>query len=250
MNVNTRREENVRILLRTLHDPYPGPQTLTLGITSGPAPSRRAPCRLCNPSSLQPRKKITACLGCTGDGWRRRTPGEPVYDEYTGRPIATLEEPKKATPMSPERLEAELHRVERGLRLSDGVADPDERFGWEAERERQAKDGSYRELERVLDYMQIHIPTVRSFVNWVYLSGVDVRLTVSSRRVDSTVVGWMSRQMRGRIMVPRRFYLEQLEERKREVRRLTAAGVDVRGVARMVGVSQGFVRSLTEEETK
>lgn len=236
--------ENVRILLQTLNDIYPGPTTIRQTHTSGPAPSRRAPCRLCNPSSGKPRPTIASCPGCDGDGWRKRRPGDPQWDEYTGSVIATSEQPKKAVPMTPARLEAELARVETDLRLREGGVDPNESYGWERERKLRDAEASYPELERVLDVMQIEWPVGRSTVTSLYFTGLPRPPSAAWERLDHQVVSWIAERMRGRIRIPRRFWEAQQEQRKATIRQLAKQGWDERDIAREVGCSRRFTRTV------
>lgn len=234
-----RRLENVRILLRTLNDIYPGPSTLKQTPQAGVAPGRRVPCRLCNPSSVKPRPTIASCPGCDGDGWRKRRKGDQAWDEYTGLPVATDAEPKKAEPMSPARLEAELARVHHDLILREGLVDPNEAYGWEKAREVRDREASYRELERALDVMQVEWPTGRSAVTWGYFG-----IGTLSRDVDELVVGWISDRMPGKIRIPSRLYRAQQEAIRNEIRRLAKSGATSEQIAAEVGVSQSRVRTV------
>jgi hypothetical protein len=235
----TRRLENVRVLLRTLNDIYPGPSTLKQTPQAGVAPGRRVPCRLCNPSSGKPRPKLSSCPGCDGDGWRKRRKGDPAWDEYTGLPVATDAEPKKAEPMSPARLEAELARVQHDLILREGRVDPDEAYSWEKDRERRDRDASYRELERALDVMQIEWPLGRSAVTWSYFG-----IGTLSRELDELVVGWIAARMPRKIRVPSHIYKQQQEEVRGEIRRMAKSGATLEQIAAEMGVGLSRVRTV------
>lgn len=242
-----RRKQNVRILLQTLNDIYPGPSSVrTDSGTSGPAPGRRVPCGYCHRTGTvykATERRLSPCPVCDGAKWRPRRPGEPEWDEYTNTLVATSEQPKKAEPMSPERLEAELARVEHSLILSSGEVDPNEAYGWEKAREARDKGASYQELERVLGIMQMEFPEGRSAVNSAYLTdGIGSTL---SQDLDDALIGWIADRMRGRIRVPKRFYEEQLAERRERVRAMLRAGVDEVTICKEVGVGRRFVRTET-----
>ena len=235
----SRRLENVRILLRTLNDIYPGPSTLRQQPVSGPAPGRRVPCKICNPASRPPRKALTSLCSCDGDGWRKRRRGDLFWDEVTGSVGATDAEPKKAEPMSPERLESEIGRIEHTLRLHDGGFDPDEKHGWERQRERRDQGASYVALERVLDRMQIERPVWRSYVTWVYFDGF-----TPNRVLDELVVGWIAARMPAKIRIPAHVYRVQQQELREEIRRLAKSGATLEQIALEVGVGLNRVRTV------
>lgn len=241
-----RRHDNVRLLLRTLHDIYPGPQAVRSSALSGPAESSRVPCTFCHRSgkAFSPAlKRVTACPVCDGHKWRKRRAGEPAWDEMTGQPIATVEA-RKPEPMSPQRLEAELARIEHTLRLHDGDFDPDEKETWEAAREKRDAEASYPELERVLDVMQIQWPLARSFVTARYFSGMRERVSVAELNADDIVVAWISDRMRGPVRIPKHFYDQQQEELKAECRELLRHGVSEREIMSELAVGKRFIRTV------
>lgn len=236
-----RRHDNIRVLLRTLNDIYPGPTTLKTNPGSGPAPGRRVPCDFCHRSgkayspSLQ---RITPCPVCDGRKWRTRRAGEPEWDEMTGQPVATSET-RKPEPMSPQRLDSELQRVELDLRLRAGDTDPNEAYSWERAREARDKGTSYTELERVLGVMQIEEPIARSAINWIYFADVGASLPECD---ESALIEWISARMRGKVRVPRAFFEAQQAETRAEAKRLLKEGSSDLEVARSLGISRETVR--------
>lgn len=186
-------------------------------------------------------KAMRLCPGCGGDGWRIRRKGEPEWDEYLGQPVATAET-RKPEPMSPARLDAELQRVERDLLLRSGGVDPNEAFDWERKREARDKGASYAELERVLGELQIELPPGRSFIAWVYHSGLNVSLSPSAARTEEILIGWIADRMRGKVRIPREYFDEQQAELRQQARWLTREGLTEAEVAKHLGISRSYVR--------
>jgi len=131
------RVQRVRLLLDTLNDPYPQPQT-ALRPDSGPAPSAYVPCEACRRAGeLRVRGGWQLCLLCDGRGWRRRTGNEEAWDAYIELPLTEASQlPVPIRPSSPP---------------PTGV---EESYAWERERRRYDRHGSYRELRGQLDRLQ------------------------------------------------------------------------------------------------
>lgn len=237
-----RRRDNIRTLLHTLNDIYelPAPRSAR-ELLSGPAPSKRVPCTFCHRSgkAYSPAlRRVTPCPVCNGAKWRPRRPGEPAWDEMTGQLVSTAET-RKPEPMSPQRLENEIARLETSLRLSAGEIDPTEKEAWERARENRDKDASYAELERVLGVMQIELPLARSAVTSAYLSGLGCGLP---RHLDEAMIAWISARMRGPVRIPKRLYAAQQEALREECRKLLKAGTSEDSVMKELGVGRRLIR--------
>ena len=244
--MSERRLESVRILLRTLNDIYPGPTTLKQTPASGAAPSKRVPCDLCHKSGRaysRVLRTVTVCPLCDGTGWRRRRKGDAAWDEYLGQEIATVEQPKRAEPMSPQRLETELAHIRHDLMMREGIVDPHESYGWERERARRDQDASYRELERALDVMQIEFPVGRSLITDYYLGGLADGSKLP-QWLDDRLIGWIADRMPRRIRIPHRIHKQQQEERRVTIRKLAKDGVGEEEIAERMECSRKFVRAV------
>jgi len=232
-----RRRENVRILLRTLNEPY-SPKSSRPLAESGLAPSRFIPC----PDCRHNRRVGRGCLACDGRGYRPRRKGDPEVDGYAAKPV-TVEPKPRVSPMSPARLDAALAAVTRNLLAYDGLIDPYEAEGWEREVEARNRSGSYQALERALDRMQLEIPLGRSFITWVYFSGLAPRLNAAGRHLDDLLVDWLAARMPGKIWIPKPYFDAQQAERAQRVRELLAAGWEEDAICAEVGVSRKLVRA-------
>lgn len=246
-----RRHDAVRVLLRTLNDIYPGPEAPKRPDLAGPAPSSRVPCDFCKRTGRVLRDgpvdargsgaRIGPCPVCDGAGWRKRRKGDPEWDEMTGQLVATLETKQKPVPMSPSRIDAEIGRLQALQLAREGHVDPEAQESWERARARRDKDGSYREIERALDLMQIEWPEGRDAVNSMYL----VEPAVSySPAIELACVIWLAARMPHKIRLPKRFYEAERERQAGDVRALRALGLDDREIAAELELPVRFVAGV------
>ena len=158
---------------------------------------------------------------CEGAGWRKRRKGDQEWDEMTGQLVATAATKLKPIPMSPARIDAEIGRLQALQVAREGDIDPDEAFGWERQRIRRDQEGSYRELERVLDRMQIDWPEGRSTLNSMYLTEPAVSYSATT---ELLLVAWVARHMPSAIRVPKRYHQALQARLKGDIRALAAEG--------------------------
>lgn len=236
--------ERVRILLRTRNDVYPAPRSASAETIVGAAPGSRVPCGVCLRSGR--RRNGKPCLMCDGTGWRRRRKGEPHYDEYLGTEVDTAAT-KRPEGMSPQRIDAELERLGHSLKLSEGLADPEEAYGWERNRERRDKGASYAELDRVLEALRAVRPFDWDFITWVYGSGLDVELDRVGRAWEERIVAAIAQVMSGAIRIPRREHEELKDRKRREILALAHQGLEAEEIAAAVPAPVRWVRLVLAE---
>jgi hypothetical protein len=120
----------------------------------------------------------------------------------------------------------------------EGSVDPDEAYQWELQRKQRDLDGSYRELERALDRMQIDWPIGRSVVNSIYL--VEPAVPYSAA-IELGCVLWIAARMPHKIRIPKRYYQAQQEQLRGDVRALRALGRSDAEIAAELQVPVRFV---------
>lgn len=234
----------MRILLRTRNDVYPTPRSASPAQLPGPAASGRVPCGVC---LRKGRLGGRQCPMCDGRGWRKRRPGEPAYDEYTGAPVAT-DETRRPGAMASAVRDAELERL-HGLELVREGGDPTEAYGWEKAKARRDAGASYAELSRALERLREAWPSGWEFITWVYGSGLDVELDDWSNRLERVVVTWLSRQMRGQIRIPRSEHHALCDRKRREVRLLLDTH-EPDEIADLIAMPRRWVASVVAEDSK
>lgn len=217
-----RRVERVRLLLRSLNDPYPTPQG-ALSPDAGPAASRYVPCETCRRSGVvRARGGWLLCLVCDGTGLKRRS-DEPEYDLYLELPLEeALRLPSTAAPRSRSSAES-----------------GEDRFGWERALEAHERHGSYGELRRVLEWLAEANPRRYRLVRVALIDQTGVTLsTVAQREVDLGVIS-IALKMR-RVKVP--YWLREPGHEPETVGSLAAAGMQAGEIARKLGMSKRAVR--------
>lgn len=140
----------VSVLVDSRLDYLPGPQLVSPASQSGPAQGKRVPCERCRRTGKvldRGIRKMIPCVLCAGTGWRRRRAGDESWDEYTGARLATNGETRS---MTLREIEHELDRLDRCERERQGRT-AHLRYQFERARAARDREGSYRELERVLE---------------------------------------------------------------------------------------------------
>ena len=218
------RRERIRILLRTRNDPYGNVRAkATPYTTAGPAPGRKQRCPACDGTGkTRLRQKCQACDGLKSI----------AVDSYTGR-VADKDD-RKPQPMTPERREAELARLQSSLTLSAGETDPNEAYGWERAVESRNRQGSYRELERALEWLRSDDHEGWLFITWVYGSGLDVELSPYARAREASYLGKLSDLMPSKIRLPRHLHSSLMDSKRETVRELIKKGLPLEEISELV----------------
>lgn len=218
------RRERIRILLRTRNDPYSNIRAkATPYTTAGPAPGRKQRCPVCDGTGkTRLRQKCQACDGLKSI----------AVDSYTGR-VSDAQD-RKPQPMTPERRESEIQRLQSALTISAGETDPNEAYGWERAVETRNKQGSYRELDRALEWLRSHDPLGWEFITWVYGSGLEVELSPYAKLREDSYVGQLSRHMPSMIRLPKHLHTSLMDAKRETVRELLKRGVTREEVAALV----------------
>ena len=215
------RVERVRLLLRSLNDPYPTPRG-ALAPEAGPAASKYVPCETCRRSGVvRARGGWLLCLVCDGTGLKKRT-DEPEYDLYLELP---LEEALRLPPTAPSRPRAGGDPGEDG-------------FGWERALEAHERHGSYGELRRTLEWLSSANPRRYRLVRVALIDQTGATLSaVAQRELDLGVIS-IALRMR-RVRVP--YWLREPGAAE-TLESLAAAGMQAGEIARRLGMSKRAVR--------
>lgn len=249
------RIQGVRFLLSTVNDYLPDPVTST-GLISrsslpGPAPGKRVPCGYCRRAGrVRTRQGTRFCPVCDGYGWRTRRgpskPEHPLYeqpwDEYTAEPVVETGA-RKAPAMTERQREHELERLAHARALREGD-DSSERFGWERERIAYDRQGSYRELRRVLFRLQGRWSYGHRLTSKVYFRGVDTVLSSTDLILLAAAEEWVAREMRGRIRVPPWVAEQAAGQKRRSISDLAAEGMSAGQIARVLRIPKAKVKRL------
>ena len=221
------RRERIRVLLRTRNDPYSVVRAKgTPYTTAGPAPGRKRKCPACDGSGkTRLRQKCQAC-----DGLKMI-----AVDSYTGR--VTDSDARKPQPMTAERREAELQRLDSSLTISAGRTDPNESYGWERAVEARNKQGSYPELERALERLRWFDPLGWEFLTWLYGSGLTIQASRGSEIREAELVGQLSQWMPPKIRLPYRLHNELMDDKRRRVREMLRCNLSLDEIAERVLLS-------------
>jgi hypothetical protein len=219
------RVERVRVLLETLHDPYPSPRGL-LEPDSGPAASRYVPCQTCGRrGEIRVRGAWRLCLICDGAGWKRRSAGDEPWDAYLSLPL---------------REAAELPRESRARqRPAESLEDT---FPWERARAVYDRHGSYAQLRIGLAWLQTETPRRHALVRAVHVDHEPIALGPAARR--ELELGLVQLTLRlGRVRVPPWLIEEPTAKRRTEtIAELAAQGETPGTIARRLGVSKRVVQ--------
>lgn len=219
------RRERIRILLRTRNDYLPSLRAKATPFTvAGPAPGRKRKCPACGGTGkTRLRQQCPACAG-------KQT---IEVDSYVGR--VTSSDARKPEPMSAERREAEIQRLQSSLTLAAGNVDPEEKYAWERARESRDRNGSYVELERALESLT---PLDRDFIAWVYDSGLNVEVSRASQIREAKIVGLLSERMPSRIRLPRHLHEELMDDKRRRVKEMRRCGLTLPEISDRVLLSE------------
>jgi hypothetical protein len=226
------RREKVRILLRTRNDAYPSPRARAIPSTpAGPAPGRAKKCPACSGTGKV--RVWQVCAACEGRG-------RISVDGYTGR--VSDSGTRHVQGMAPERMDAEISRLETSLKLSAGKIDPEESYGWEKARASQNAAGSYRELAKVLEWLRGKHPIGWDFLLWAY-GPLHPELSDNHRRLEEFLVTAVAAQMPREIKVPKREW-EVLQEKRRSRVKQLAKEATVEEIALEVGLAPKTVTQM------
>lgn len=223
------RRERIRILLETRNDPYQALRArATPYTTAGPAPGRKRKCPACDGKGVtRLRRKCEICDGLQ----------TIAVDSYTGR-VADKDD-RKPQPMSPERLDAEIRR------LQTPINDPTESYGWEKAVESRNRQGSYRELEKALEWLRSHDETGWEFITWVYSSGLEVELSSWAKLREDGYIAKLSDHMpRGRVKIPKRLHTDLMDRKRKTVRQMLKLGISKPEIANVVLLSEKTIEKL------
>lgn len=219
------RVERVRLLLATLHDPYPQPRS-ALVPDAGPAPSRYVPCESClRRGEVRVRSGWMLCLVCDGRGWKRRE-DEPEWDAYLELPLVEAAQLPRPTvgrrPLDPE-LEAET-------------------YGWERLLASYDKHGSYAAIRQGLSWLSEVNPNRFQLVSRVHVLRHELELSPAAALELELGVVMLTLRV-GRVRVPP-WLIERTaaDERRASVLALAADGYTPGQIARRLGLPKRVVQ--------
>lgn len=263
------RKKLVRLLLRSRFDYLPGPSSVSLGALPGPAPSRRVPCGACNKtgsvplvhSSLAKRRALVPlpatrfCPSCGGSGWRKRNKGEKAWDEYLEAPVRDETQRKQSSPRGfrvdedIRRLSTEIDRLDRQRQIREGDF-KEERYAWEIRRDRQHRQGSYRELGRALGRLEERSRAAYNAITYCYEFRPETNPAGQLARWEDLGVTFVAQTMRGEIRIPAHL-TERVEaqDRKHTAAELLAGGMSVSKVAKFLGLRKQKVKEIAKAIT-
>lgn len=249
------RVQAVQILLTSVLDYLPTPVTSTGLIARsslpGPAPGKRVPCGHCRRTGMLVYRNRTqrTCLVCDGTGWRRRrgsrNPSHPEYeqpfDEYTGMPIE--EEAQHPAAMSSSTRDLVLDQLDHASELREGRIDG-ERYGWERERASYDRQGSYRELRRVLALLHVEWPIGYEQIFRFYLRGLVFQPSLFDRQLCDIAEEWVAREMRWAIRIPPWLQERAGKDRQVSVADLAKEGLTPGAIARRLRIPKAKVKRM------
>lgn len=235
------RREKVRILLRTRNDAYPTVRARATPYTSaGPGRAedlRKKKCPACQGTGKT--RLHQKCSSCDGAG-------KFAVDGYVGRVSQGRQTIYRN--ITPEAADAEIARLQTSLKLSEGQIDPQEKFGWERAREAQNAAGSYRELERVLEWMRMHRAQGWDFLMWAYGS-LTPPLSRKDSKIENYLIGELAARMPAKILVPKQEWESLREQRKARIREL-AQEATPEEIAEEVGLPVRVVQLMLTESAR
>lgn len=200
------RPEQVILLLRSRNDWHPGlrSQFASFGAIPGETATEWVECARCEGlRTVSGRTGDEPCPKCEGAGGKK-------VDAYTGR-TDTERETKLFS--AEDRAEWRRKLDQNIARLAEQTAPPRSdadliaeatEYGWERERARYLRAGSYRELDAALEWLTVQSPPARALVGWVYESGADTLgcLHESIERAAVLAVDLLAERMPEKIKVP------------------------------------------------
>ena len=219
------RVGKVRLLLETLHDPYPTTRP-TMRPEPGPAASRYVPCEACHRHGwARTRRGVVLCLVCDGAGWRRRRSDDEAWDAYIGLPVT-------------EAVQLPVEAAHRPRDLDAGEESP---YGWERLQAAYEARGSYREVRRCLGLLARERPWRHHLVCVVVVENQPRQLSRwDELEVDLGVV-WITLRMRS-IRVPPWLLEHERIERNEEIQALANIGLTPSQIALQIGLEKEAVK--------
>lgn len=158
-------------------------------------------------------------------------------DSYVGR----VSSDRHTAPSTPQVIDAEIQRLAAYRNREAGGNDPNEAYGWERARESRDRQGSYRELERAMEWLY---PLDRDWIAWVHNSGLDVHLSIGAQKREERIIGLISERMPSKIMLPRHLHADLMERKRRRAVALLKDGLDASSVAVAVLLPERIVQAL------
>jgi len=246
------RTERIRALLRSRYDYLPSP-TISTGLIVrdsgvGPAAGKRVPCDLCLRSGyvvrrIERRHVRQFCPLCEGSGWRRRRKDDEEWDEYLEKPLRRAGRPVEPFRLADDirRLSAQIERLEAEEMTRRGLYDG-ERFGWEAEKRRMERAGSYKALEAALTQLRVEWPSAYWTLYVVYWRGLEVKLSLRHRDLESRAIEWLDKLMPQEIRVPGWLLAPEVPGGRKRVADLYAEGMSPGKIAFALGQSRKSVK--------
>jgi hypothetical protein len=219
------RVARTRLLLETLNDPYPTPQG-ALRSDSGPAASRYVPCETCRMrGQVRTRAGYMLCLACDGRGWRRREPGDVVWDAYTELPVDEA---------------AAMPVMATGRRHEEPELDAP--YAWERARQSHDRHGSYKEVRVRLDQLAgAHLFRYR-LVRAVIVDKEPRALSPWDDTHMTLGVVWIAVRMRTVRVPPWIMERSAAAEKRETIGALAADGYSAGEIARRTGMSKEAVK--------
>ncbi|HSV08560.1 MAG TPA: hypothetical protein VLI07_18735 [Candidatus Binatus sp.] len=223
MSTLAAKVEKVRLLLTTLHDPYPAPRA-SLRPDPGPSRSRYVPCETCRHTGwTKKRDGYALCLSCNGSSWRRRERGDQEWDAYLELPL-----PEAASlPREPGRPRPEPD---------------DDTFAWERQRAAYDRHGSYRELRTALAWLAHHDERRYRLVRAVLINHEPRTLSALDRiDVDLGVIAIALRMKTVRVPA---WLIERSKaaEKRETIEALAGEGLRAGEIAKRLGIPKEVVR--------
>ena len=235
------RVTSVRLLLRTLNDPYPRPHG-ALRSDSGPAASRWEPCESCQQRGwIKTRGRWILCFVCDGRGWRRRRARDQAWDAYLEMPV----EEAVTLPVMATSPQARLQRLQDEADEREGRLDR-LAYGWERVLASYERHGSYRELRRQLTWLAAHHPRRYRLVRTVLVDDEPRRLSPEDRvHLDLGVLA-IAMRMRS-VRVPRWLVEHDAARTNDSIASLAAEGMSPGTIARRLGITKEKVRRVLRQ---
>lgn len=251
------RPTAVLLLLDSLLDYLPTVKSATgqLAASGGSAVGTVKTCPRCDGSGVEiverwddGHRRQVACGECRGERTVEAKRGESGSDPMIDRSAKGLSA-IKGRGMERSELDAEIASLERSRRDRAGERSSRDAYGWERERVRQAKAGSYRELEAALEWLRDAAPG-RCKLAWRVAYHEPWLLDDAMLDALGETLELLAARMPARIRVPDRLLARQVASeaggrldpavravRDREIRDARALGVPVAQLAVRYGIS-------------